>query len=182
MLLAKSAVFFGRKRIDARLRFVACGLDIRAEYSPVALFMVFLTSEALVVYEVEVDLVSGDVRKEELTRSLLKDMADVSAYHDAKRLVRGTGGETFEKCRRETHHQAREIVCHEHSIRITKIGGVTLEIAVGVPQYQTADARMSGRHDWHEDRFASLSEGMARRINDARALERDRRRSACPLA
>lgn len=181
-LLAKSAVFFGRKRIDARLRFVVCGRDIRAEYSPVTIFIVFLTDEALVVYEAEVDLVSGDARKEGLTRFLLRDIADVSAYHDAKRLVRGPGGETFEKCRRETHHRAREIVCREHSIRITKTGGLHLDIAVGGPQYQTADAKTSGRHDWHEDRLALLSEAVARRINDARTLERDRRRSACPLS
>jgi hypothetical protein len=182
MLLAKPAVFFGRKRIDARLRFVACGHDIRAEYALVVICMVFLTNEALVVYEVEVDLVSGDARKEGLTRFLLRDIADVSAYHEAKRLVRGAGGETFEKCLRETHHQAREIVCREHSIRITRIGGVNLDVAVGGPQYQAADARMCGRHDWHEDRLALLSEAVARRINDARALERYRRRSACPLS
>jgi hypothetical protein len=167
-LLAKAAVFLGQERADARLRFVVSEREIRAEYSIVAAFVLFLMEHELVAYSAEIDIILGDIQKEAITRIRLKDIVDISRSCMTRRMRRGVGGETFEKYRREAGNKEREIVCRRHSIRITKTDGGTLDLTVGTPQYRVAVKGVLDGDDWQDDRLASLSRSIVGRINDAR--------------
>jgi hypothetical protein len=170
ILFEKSAIFFAQRRPDAKLRFVLAYREIYAEYSPIAVFVLYLSEEKLFVYCADVDLVVGDVRREEISLIFLKDIVDISASQVTRRLKRGAGGETFEKYRREARYEVGEIVCREHSIRISKIDGENMDLMVGTPQYRPSGRGRVYFEDWLGDRRRPMSEAIVRRINDIRSL------------
>jgi hypothetical protein len=169
MLSENSAIFFAQRKIDAKLRFVPAGRDIYAEYSPLTVFVLYLSEEKLFVYCADVDLVVGEIRNEEIDLIFLKHIVDISASQVTRRLKRYTGGETFEKYRREARYEVGEIVCCEHSIRISKIDGGNVDLVVGTPQYRPSARGILYRDDWIGDRRRAMSEAIVLRINDIRS-------------
>jgi hypothetical protein len=172
ILFERSAIFFAQRKPDAKLRFVLACREIYAEYSPITVFVLYLSEEKLFVYCADVDLVVGDVRREEINLIFLKDIVDISASQVTGRLKRGTGGETFEKYRREARYEVGEIVYREHSIRISKIDGENMDLMVGTPQYRPSGRGRVYCEDWLGDRRRPMSEAIVRRINDIRSLGR----------
>jgi hypothetical protein len=169
--LAPKSVFLRGSRARAEhMQFLKIKDRIVLEYSPVHVSVLYLTRTDLIVYFANIDLTKGDLRVEEFNRLFLRDVVEITNASSTTRYQRAGNEQLFDKF--EKAHKMNlqsELVVREHTIRITKKDGRSIDLPVGAPEYLDGARGTLDGDDDDGSRFSRVAREVFKRINDAKS-------------
>jgi hypothetical protein len=177
--LAQRSVFLcGRSSADQLgahaqyWRFVVVDGVVQFEHSPIELSLLYLTSQELLLYQAHIDIVNGDILREDTNRIFLHDIVQTRSTSTTERLSRKDNLALFVSYDRAAKARSGEtLVVSSHWLEVTRTDGRAIRLPVSAPTYRVGatgvlDGKRGGDQVSIVNRRTSEIIG---RINDAKA-------------
>lgn len=167
----KSVILLGAPG-DGKFRIKGIEVDgkIRGfEINPWQVTILFLTQTQLIAYDAALDIIRGDLNREEFHRMFLKDIVQIgtSTLSDREKVEAKDYGDRAKEFREKFGDKVEEVVKRTYLVKISKTDGQGLSFPIGAPEWRDGTVGSLDAEATDEDaRYMRIAQEMSQRIDE----------------